>query len=92
MRRPDVLGALILKSAATTIAGRQNPERDWQDGALLLTLIDPIAAARRCDKNDRRKLRRLERLLDRDHRGWAAHDDDAYRIGTTALSLILDEQ
>ena len=29
VRRPDLLGALILKAEATTIAGRQNPERDW---------------------------------------------------------------
>jgi hypothetical protein len=91
VRRPDLLGALLLKTAATTIAGRHNPERDWQDAALLLTLIDPIEAAHRCDNNDRRKLNRPERLRDRDHRGWAIHDNDAYRLGTAALSLILDE-
>lgn len=44
VRRPSLLGALVAKAAATSIAVRSNPERDWEDAALLLSLVrDPIA-------------------------------------------------
>lgn len=51
VRCPDLLGALIAKAAATKIPVRSNPERDWQDAALLLaTIPDPISASEACDK------------------------------------------
>jgi len=33
VRRPSLLGALVVKAAATAIAVRSNPERDWEDAA-----------------------------------------------------------
>jgi hypothetical protein len=36
VRRPSLVGALVAKAAATTIAVRSNPERDWVDAALPL--------------------------------------------------------
>jgi len=36
VRRPSLVEALVAKAAATTIAVRSNPERDWVDAALPL--------------------------------------------------------
>jgi len=90
VRRPDLLGALIAKAAATTIPVRDNPARDWQDAALLLALVpDPFVAAEACGNKDRRRLRLLLALTDRDHVGWANLDDEAYRRGTSTLEFLL---
>lgn len=90
VRRPDLLGALILKAAATTIAARENPERDWQDAALLLaTIPDPIGAAEACDNKDRKRLRLLTPLDAREHAGWANLDEEAYRRGTATLAFLI---
>jgi hypothetical protein len=71
VQRPTLLAAILAKAAATTIAVRSNPERDWSDTALLLTLIpDPIKMAAQLRKGDRRRLRNVERLLDRKHPAW----------------------
>lgn len=92
VRRPTLLGALIAKAAATTIALRDNPERDWQDAALLLaTIPDPVEAAAQCAPADRKRLRRLRPLEDREHIGWANLDDDAHRHGTTALGFMIGD-
>jgi hypothetical protein len=91
VRRPGLLGALIAKAAATAIAVRQNPERDWQDAALLLaTIPDPLSAAQECGRKDRQRLRKLVPLERRDHVGWESlNDDEAYRRGTSALAFLL---
>lgn len=91
VRRPTLLGALIAKAAATTIAVRDNPDRDWQDAALLLTVIpDPTELAGECTPGDRRRLRLLQPMEDREHIGWAAFDDEAHRRGTSALSFLIE--
>lgn len=87
--RPTLLAATIAKAAATTISVRANPERDWQDAALLLALIgDPIAAAGECTNADRRRLRKLELLRDPSHVGWDGLSD-LYERGATALEFLL---
>jgi hypothetical protein len=92
VRRPSLLGALIAKAAATSIPGRGNPGRDWQDAALLLaTIPDPISAADECDAKDRRRLRLLRGLESREHGGWASLDDEAHRRGVACLSFLLGE-
>lgn len=89
VRRPNLLGALVAKAAATGIVGRENPERDWQDAALLLaTVADPVAAAQECERKDRQRLRLLRPLADREHVGWANLDDEAFRRGTTTLDFV----
>jgi hypothetical protein len=89
VRRPSVLGALVAKAAATTIASRENPERDWQDAALLLaTLTNPAEAADACGKKDFQRLRLLAPLADRDHQGWANLGGEDIRRGTSALSFL----
>ena len=90
VRRPSVLGALIAKAAATSIAVRSNPERDWEDAALLLSLIaDPIAAAEECDRNDRRRLRLLMPLQESGHPAWRLLGTESARRGRDALGFLL---
>jgi hypothetical protein len=66
--RPSLVAAILAKTAATTIAVRGNPERDWTDAAFLLSLIpDPMAAAAELSPRDRQRLRRLDPLRDEGH-------------------------
>ncbi|MDQ1734793.1 MAG: hypothetical protein QOH56_1044 [Pseudonocardiales bacterium] len=83
VRRPNVLGALVAKAAAATeIRIRQNPERDWQDAALLLTFIsDPLAVTEELTAKDRKRLGGLRPMLERDHIGWATLTTEDYRLG-----------
>lgn len=91
VRSPNILGALVAKAAATTIAVRDNPNRDWQDAALLLSLLpDPVAAAEQCGPKDRARLLLLVELGNRSHVGWAPLDDTAFRQGTSALEFLTD--
>lgn len=87
--RPTLLGALVAKAAATAIAVRTNPARDWQDAALLLALVpDPVAVAEQCGRSDRKRLQRLLDLEDGAHVGWALLSDDDQRRGITALRIL----
>jgi hypothetical protein len=90
VRRPSLLGALVAKAAAATeIAVRENPERDWQDAALLLSLIpDPLTMAEECGRKDRQRLARLAALRDRSHVGWSVLTDDDFRRGVAALDFL----
>ena len=90
VRRPNLLGALILKSEATKLRVRKNPERDWQDCALLLSIApDPVALAGELARKDRQRLRRLVPLRERHHAGWATLTDDDYRRGSATLEFLL---
>lgn len=91
VRCPNLLGALVGKAAATTIPARSNPERDWQDAALLLSLIaDPIAVAEECDSKDRQRLRLLHPLADPTHPGWRNLDAATRTRGVATLSFLTD--
>ena len=90
VHRPTVLGALVGKAAATKIPVRDNRERDWQDAALLLSLLDdPMAARQRLTKGDRRNLRVLTGLLNPGNKAWAALPPERRRLGQAAARLLL---
>lgn len=90
VRRPNPLGALVLKTEATTLAVRENPERDWQDCALLLSIIpDPIGLAEDLERKDRKRLRRLDALRERNHVGWATLTSDDHRRGVATLDFLV---
>lgn len=92
VRRPNLLGALVGKAAATGIANRENPDRDFQDAALLLAAMpDPKASAAECSRKDRERLGRLRPLYDEDHVGWASLDREHYLRGEASLRFLLDE-
>ncbi len=89
-RRPDLLGAIVAKAAATTIPVRDNPTRDWQDAALLLAHVpDPYEMAERTTVKDRRRLAALAELENRRHPGWDRLSDEDHRRGTVALQVLL---
>jgi len=72
---------------------RTNRARDWQDAALLLSLLpDPIATAAQCGSKDRQRLGEIAPLNDRAHQGWVTLTDEDYRRGTAALSFLLDQR
>ena len=91
VRRPSLLGALVAKAAATAIAVRSNPERDWEDAALLLSLVpDPIATRAECGRKDLRRLAKLGAMLSDDHRAWGPLGDAERRLGRATLRLLLN--
>lgn len=90
VRRPPVLSALVGKAAATTIAARANPEPDWQDAALALSLLEnPRAARRECDSKDLARLKRLRRLLDPTDSAWRILASDERDRGVAALEFLI---
>jgi hypothetical protein len=69
----------------------RHPARDWQDAALLLSLMpDPMATAAECGRKDRQRLGRLAPLRDRGHVGWSTLSDEDYRRGTAALAFLVE--
>ena len=91
VRCPDLFGALIAKAAATVIPIRENPERDWQDAALLLSVLaDPLGATARLNRRDHQHLDRLRPLLDTSHPGWENLSGEARQRGMAALSFLID--
>jgi len=88
--RPVLLAAILAKTAATTIPARAIPERDWTDSAFLLSLVsDPIAAAAELTGAERRRLRRIDALLDETHSAWRPLGARG-RLGHAALQFLLE--
>jgi len=80
----------VVKAAATAIAVRSNPERDWEDAALLLSLVpDPIATPADCGRKDLRRIAKLGAMLSDDHRAWGPLRDADRRLGRATLRLLL---
>jgi len=89
VRRPNLLGALVAKAAATQIPVRQNPERDWADAAMALALLErPDLAAEELTPGDRRRLRRLQPLAEQ-HDAWTPLGRRARQQGQDALEILL---
>jgi hypothetical protein len=81
----------IRRAAATTIPDRENPDRDWNDAAFLLTLVaDPIDAAAHLTKGQKRGLRTIKALLDAHHPAWRQLGERA-RLGRATLEFLLEE-
>lgn len=89
VQRPRLVPAIITKAEATGLAVRDAPDRDWQDAALLLSLIpDPFVAAEELGRKDRTRIAALTPLMEPNHVGWELLDDEAYRRGSTALGVL----
>ena len=92
VHRPTVLAALIGKAAATGITGRVNPGRDWQDAALLLSLLpDPVSARTSLSRGERKNLARVKDLASNEHPAWAVLPPQARRQGLAAARLLLGD-
>ena len=88
MPRPDLLGAIVIKAGATTLAERR--DRHFNDLALLCSLVaDPFEMREQMRDSDKRWLRRAGELAKDDHSSWALIDP-AYRAdGQSALKILL---
>jgi hypothetical protein len=86
---PDLLGALVLKAAASAADNRETG-RHLEDAALLAALVTDHAGERaRLRGSDRRRLGRLTaRLQDPAHSAWLALGDDLARRGQDTLRIL----
>jgi hypothetical protein len=86
IRRPDVVGAILVKLAATGLPG--DPARHYQDLALLLAILpNPRRARFELTSKERAKLRACQ-LQDRDHRAWRFLSQNDVNQGHAALQLL----
>jgi hypothetical protein len=89
--RPDLLGAMVIKAAATTLPERR--ERHVNDLALLCSLVvDPFAIRERMDDSDRRWLRRAGALADPAHPSWTLIEPAYRNDGQQALQILLRDK
>lgn len=89
--RPTLIAAILAKAAAAKIPGREDPQRDWNDLAFLLTLIpDPMASAAELSKAQRRKLRSVSTTLKESHPAWRRLGARA-RLGITTLQFLIED-
>jgi len=87
--RPSLLGAIVLKAAATTLTTGGN-ERHFNDLALLCSLVrDPYELADQMDKSERRWIARAGSLADARHPSWALLPTDLREEGRSALQILL---
>lgn len=91
VRRPSLLGAIIAKSASIgEIVSRDNPERDWEDVAFMLSFLpDPDESAVECDSRDRERLAHLMPLLNSNHYAWNSLRREEFRAGESTLRTLL---
>ncbi|MEW6582931.1 MAG: hypothetical protein AB1416_09240 [Actinomycetota bacterium] len=76
VHRPDVLGALVVKSRAVVADARRGPERHLRDLAFLYTLVqDPIALRDELSSANRRRLRAVREVADADPACWSSLGD-----------------
>ncbi|MCF2533796.1 hypothetical protein [Yinghuangia soli] len=89
IRRPDLLGAIVGKSAALGIAATSR-EKHYRDLAFLLSLpTAPLTLRAELTRSDRKKLALARELADMDHAAWRALDDDEAAEDGYALLLLL---
>jgi hypothetical protein len=89
--RPDLLGAIIIKAGATTLAERR--DRHFNDLALLCSLVDdPFEMREQMTTSDKRWLRRAGELANDDHRSWSLIDRAHRADGLSALKILLSAE
>lgn len=90
IRIPDLLGALMLKSATFTVDHAGFGERHLYDAAMLASLMkDPDAERSRLhSKTDRKRLRTLSRLLREDSPYWDRLDRSHRQNGLDAMQVL----
>lgn len=84
--RPDLLGAMIGKAAATSLP---EPDRHYRDLALLLSLVeDPFTLADELKPKDRQRLRTAGKRLNDEHPAWALVPADIRPNGQATLAIL----
>lgn len=89
---PDLLGAVMLKSAAWAVDKTARRNRHLSDAALLLSMIeDPIEQVKRLhSRNDRRRILLLGEHLGEDSDFWDRLDVAHRQDGLDALDVLLE--
>ena len=92
LRIPDLLGALILKSAAYNADNMGDREKHLYDAALIASLIDDpdFEASRLHSKNDYKRLRFLKSKLTKDSIYWDTLDAKHKLSGLDALETLAE--
>ena len=90
VRIPDLLGALILKSAAFSADHAGYGVRHLYDAALLASLIDDpdVEIQRLHSKMDRRRLRVLREHITSDSDYWSVLDEEHRRSGIDTIETL----
>lgn len=90
IRVPDLLGAVMLKSAAWSVDRTDRRGRHLADAALLLSFIgDPDGQiARLHSRNDRKRLLLLRRMLPDESEYWRSLDDMHRQNGIDVLDTL----
>ncbi len=87
--RPSLLGAIVIKAAATTITTDDNA-RHFNDLALLCSLVpDPYELAVQMDESERKWIARAGSLADPGHPSWTLLPADFREEGRAALQILL---
>lgn len=85
--RPDLLGALLIKTRAVDVDDLPDAQR--RDLAFLLSLVeDPRSLASGLKGKERSWLRRRAELLDPGHPAWRTLADEEAANGRTALRIL----
>lgn len=92
--RPDLCGALVVKSAAAKHDTRRGPERHLYDLALLYSLVaDPITASQELGSKNRARLRSVTELADPGAEYWTSIGDREHaRDAHAAYTLLTSAQ
>lgn len=86
--RPNLLGAIVIKSCAADVANRRAVHES--DLAFLLSLVDdPDVMRGELSKKDRQRLRRRAQMQHDDHPAWRGLESGA--DGRFALRILLRE-
>jgi hypothetical protein len=84
--RPNLLGAIIIKSAA--VNHDPNPRRHVRDVAFLCSLVnEPMSLREHMTRKDRQRLQAVKALHDRNHEAWNLLDDG--ELAFTVFNLLL---
>jgi hypothetical protein len=87
--RPTLLGAIVMKAAATELPG---PARHYRDLALLCSVVgDPFDLAGQLTAKDRQRLRKARALADDNHFAWSLVPADIRSQGQITFSVVSGE-
>jgi hypothetical protein len=84
--RPTLLGAIVMKAAATELP---SPARHYRDVALLCSVVgDPFDLAGQLTAKDRQRLRKARALADDNHIAWSLVPAEIRGQGQITFSVL----
>jgi hypothetical protein len=88
--RPDLVGAVLIKAVAVKRDRKRGSERHLRDLAFLLSLVEnPITMRDELGSGNRRRVKAVTQLEDREHEAWRLIEDPQARAdGQATFALI----